>query len=180
MSFFCAVVNSNWTTSTMATARAKPRFSPADIVRYQGQEEYVVVSVTNLLGFNKYNLLNLKNGEKIQASSHELQKIYGEKLMGDEESDEEIEEILAPEQMETKQRFGVLNEQQLDELAKKRTEPGTDKQTKWAIKIFKGEYSRHLFLIHYIYKKCKQTTSSTVVKKLCEKNNLAFKKQRKT
>ena len=120
----------------MATAGPVPRFAPADLVKYQGEGDYLVLSVTNVLGFNKYNLINIRNGEQVQASSHELQKIHDDILKKDDEETEEREE---ESKNIPKSRFNTLLPEELDELAKKRTEPGTDKQTKWAIKIFKGK-----------------------------------------
>ena len=121
----------------MATAKPVPRFAPADLVKYQGEGEYMVLSVNNVLGFNKFQLINIRNGQQVQASSHELQKIRDDILKAEE--DEESEVFEGNETVVPKARFTTLNAEELDNLAKKRTEPGTDKQTKWAIKIFKGK-----------------------------------------
>ena len=50
------------------------------------------------------------------------------------------------EKKEEKPRFKTLSEQELDELQKKKTEPSTDKQMKWAVRIFKGRWSINYFL----------------------------------
>ena len=88
----------------MLTACPVPQFAPADLIIYQGSGEYVVLSVNNILGLNKYNLLNIKNGHQIQASTHELQKIYGTTLMGEENYDE----MQLNEEMDKKSRFNIL------------------------------------------------------------------------
>jgi hypothetical protein len=47
--------------------------------------------------------------------------------------------IEGEEPKEKKARFKILNPQELDDLAKKRNEPSTEKQTSWAIRILKGK-----------------------------------------
>ena len=137
----------------MATASRPPKFKPSDLVKYKDQGQYIVLSITNILGFNKYNIINIQNGEYEQAAIHEISKL-GETIFNKE--NEEMEES-DDETEEKKKRFPTLQPEDLDKIAQKRTEKATDKQTAWAIKIFKG--NRHFFSKYTctILNVCKQT-----------------------
>ena len=121
----------------MATTIPVPRFKVADLVQLKDSEEYIILGIRNELGFNVYNLMNTKTGQEIQANSHEMKKILDDILESDESDGEE--ELIQVEENDNKPRFKLLQPEEIDKLAKKRTEPATDKQTTWAIKIFKGK-----------------------------------------
>ena len=69
-------------------------------------------------------------------------------ILKNEESDETTEE-LDTQPPEKKARFQQLNQEELDQLAKKRTEATTDRQTVWAVKIFKGREAIFFFTIAF-------------------------------
>jgi hypothetical protein len=121
----------------MATRAPEPKFAPADLVKYNNAGEYIVLAVSDELGFNRYHLLNIENGTQEVAATHELTKIKADIFEADEQLMQDI--LVEPETQENKKsRFRSLQPNELDELARKRTEPATDKQTTWAIRIFKG------------------------------------------
>ena len=120
---------------TMAAWAPSPSFAPSDLVKFKNSGQYIVLSVTSSLGFNKYHLMNIENGQQEMASAYEMEKI-GKKLFGCPTEDEEFDKNT---EIQPENRFKTLKEEEIDELAKKRTEPTTEKQTSWAIKILKGE-----------------------------------------
>jgi hypothetical protein len=124
----------------MATSGPHPKFSPGDLVKFKNSGEYIVLSLTNEIGFNKYQLLNIDNGQQEIAHSFEIEKIGSADILTTE--DEELIEI--PQEPKNK-RFKSMKQEELDNLAKKRSEPATDKQTLWAVNILKGKisYFRH-------------------------------------
>ena len=49
-------------------------------------------------------------------------------------------------------RFKNLKPSEIDDLAKKKTEATTDRQTTWAVKIFRGKAFINMFeLVTYVY-----------------------------
>ena len=119
----------------MAVQAPVPRFLPGDIVSYQGQGRYTVLSISNQIGFNLYNILETSTGEQKTTSVLNLERIL------EVENDNNEEDIQVTDEIEEKEkpRFKQLSEQELDDLQRKKTEPSTDKQMKWAVKIFKGK-----------------------------------------
>jgi hypothetical protein len=115
----------------MATAPPASKFAPADLVKYRNTGEYIILSISNEIGFNRYHLLNIENGQEQMANTFELEKIPVDIL---EITEDEFE--TKPE----KKRFKTIQPEELDNLSKKTTEPTTDRQTSWAVKIFKGIY----------------------------------------
>ena len=126
----------------MAAYTHRPKFAPADLVKYKNAGQFIVLSITRQLGFNKYNIISIENGEFHVANTHELTKINNA-ILGDESDGSEFEEDIQPIEKLTekvnKSRFKSLNQEELDQLAQKRTERATDKQTTWAVKILKGK-----------------------------------------
>ena len=129
----------------MVTYAPAPAFAPSDIVKYRNNGQYIELSITSHLGFNKYNLMSIENGTQEVASAFEMEKIG----RNNSDTDEEISET-TENQEET--RFKHLNKEEIDELAKKRTEPTTEKQTIWAIKIFKGKKTIKKSQIEFVNK----------------------------
>lgn len=119
----------------MATTMPHPKFSPGDIVSYRGKSTCVVLSTTNELGFNIYHLLDLDSGVSIRSSAHEIISAVEANIIN--LPDIELEPT-SPEKTPTKARFQLMNDGELDDLASKRTEKATDRQTSWAVKVFKG------------------------------------------
>ena len=123
----------------MAVQAPVPRFFPGDKVNYRGEGTYVVLSVHRDLGFNMYKLLETRTGEERTSSVLNLERILEveqdnneEETQADMESEESVEK-------EEKPRFKTLSEEELDDLQKKKTEASTDKQMRWAVRIFKGK-----------------------------------------
>ena len=116
----------------MATAPRAARFKVSDLVKFNNSGEYIILAITNELGFNTYHIMDTKNGNEERANSHQLQKIQ-DLLLPSSDTEEEMEIV------EEKTRFKLMTQEEIDELAKKRTEKATDKQTTWAIRIFKGK-----------------------------------------
>ena len=95
----------------MVTARAKSKYKPADLLKYKGDGEHIVLSVCNL-GFNKYKIMDIET------------EFFNEKM-----------------ETESQPRFKTLEEKEIDEIAKKQSEPTTDRQTAWAVRIIKGKFT---------------------------------------
>ena len=123
----------------MATAAPVPKYSPSDLVKYKDKGQYIVLSVQTNLGFNKYHIMNIEDGHSEQASSHELTKINTNIPKKEEDIETPEENIEELNENVVKPRFKTLKPEELDDLARKRTEKTTDKQTTWAIRIFKGK-----------------------------------------
>ena len=123
----------------MAVQAPVPRFFPGDIVSVQGEGRYVVLNISNDIGFNLYHLLETNTGEKKTCSVLNLERIL--EVEGETQTDikEEIKIDQKEEKNEENPRFKVLTEVELDDLQRKKTEPSTDKQMKWAVRIFKGK-----------------------------------------
>ena len=126
-------------TTKMATKAPVPGFQPADVVYYGDKGQYIVLAVEASLGFNRCHIMSLENGEKEITNRHELTKVHSN-IVGKPEDipipDEKVEELNGND---NKPRFKTLNAEELDDLARKRTEKATDKQTTLALKIFKGK-----------------------------------------
>jgi len=147
----------------MANANPHPKFSSGDIVNYRGQSTCVVLSTSNQLGFNVYHLLELDTGYTIRSSAHEIASAVDSNVI--DLPDIEVELPVMDDDLvelgeqtavkkETKPaRFKILDDNELDELASKRTEKTTDKQTAWAVKMFKGKYSDAGFVAN-VYVPC--------------------------
>lgn len=123
-----------------------PKFTAGDLVNFRGSTTCVVVSSWDQLGFNRYKLLDLDNGREIQASTHDLREIPVASV--DTEMDFSENNGPAPSDVNTpapeeasggSARFQQRTEQEIDYLASQRTEKNTDKQTSWAVRIFKGK-----------------------------------------
>ena len=120
----------------MVTARARPQFKPADLVKYKGDGEHIILSSYNILGFNKYQIMNIENGVKNEASTHELEKIHKDILKDEPNEEFDMIEI----KQKTQPRFKSLGEEQINEIAKKKSEATIDRQTAWAVHIIKGKF----------------------------------------
>ena len=133
----------------MAVQAPVPRFFPGDLVNYKGQGKYVILSVNSDMGFNMYKLMEKTTGEEITSSVINLERILEVVQESNEEEGVHSEPEQEKNEKEGNPRFKTLTEKELDDLQKKKTEPSTDKQMKWAVKIFKGRLPRNYF--------CKET-----------------------
>ena len=132
----------------MAVQAPIPRFAPGEIVSCDGQGQYIVLSISNEIEFNLYHLIETNTGEKRTCSAMHLEK-NGMTIEEEKKEDAiEIEEGINEEKNE-KKRFKTLSEQELDDLQRRRTEPSTDKQMRWAVRIFKGK--KFTKILHYMH-----------------------------
>ena len=122
------------------------KFSPGDMVIFRGKSTCLVQSSSNQLGFNRYRLLDLDKGWEIVGSSHEITKVSVLHADTDLMSEFDVGNRAASTsdaKQARRPRFQAKSAKKIDELASKKTEKSTDKQTTWAVRIFTG------FLLFY-------------------------------
>ena len=120
----------------MASWQPIPRFSPGDLVTYRGETTCLVSSINNQLGFNRFKLLDLDRGYEIIASSHEMVLFEPENKLSVNIDIPALDTAREP----APKRFKTKSDSEVDELAKRRTETSTDRQTEWAVRIFRGQF----------------------------------------
>ena len=121
----------------MASAAPAPKFCPGDLVVYRGFKTCAMVGVCPTFGFNRYSVMDLDNGASITAYAHELAPASLDNIVLQEVEFVEVESLgLQP----PKKRFKQLSTNEIDKLAAQRTEKSTDRQTNWAVKLFRGKY----------------------------------------
>ena len=76
----------------MALQAPVPKFSPGYLVSFNGKGQYLVLSVTNEIGFSLYNVLETNSDEERTGSVLNLEKINTEILHDKEDEQPENEE----------------------------------------------------------------------------------------
>lgn len=122
----------------MAYQAPPPKFTGGDLVNFRGNTTCVVLSSWNQLGFNRYKLVNLDNGAEIHASSHDLVEIPVASVDTEVHFTDEYGPAPSDINKPAGARFERKTEEEINVLASKKTEKSTDRQTSWAVRIFKG------------------------------------------
>ena len=113
-----------------------------------GNEIVVIEDIRmNELGFRQYSVVGMNTGirrtvNKSQLSPHDsrakfLQAEWDEEIvfeLKNEEKDEEKENVQC-----RNNRYAVVSEEEMNQIAKERLSVNTEKQTRWSVKLLKGE-----------------------------------------
>lgn len=132
-----------------------------EIVCFQ-EKTCIVTNVNPDLGFNTYNLLDIDSGKTVRAHRHQLDKVnvvdLGLSLDYSDNEWEADEHTSAgaststeptgavyndpmPEIQLKQSRFAKVTQEDLDKLSTERNAQNTTQQTKWGVKVFRGNSS---------------------------------------
>lgn len=152
--------------SVFRMALSRPQYNIGDIVNYKvlnaeyvriRDELCVIESIENEAGFNTFRLNSVPDGKKYTAAIHQIEPFVPMEMeQGDSLLDALDDDILlqfedtqptepaAPEPAGTSpepapKRFKSVTTRAIDELASATTAMATDNQTKWAVRIIRGE-----------------------------------------
>ena len=129
----------------MASFKAPaPAFCPGDLLIYKSKNDCVMISSRCEGGINRYTILELDSGSMLLAFRHELSKRM------DTESLTEVEFQMDLPTASTStsrpdpptKRFKKLTDEEIETLAGKKKEKSTMKQTKFAVRVFQGKYTK--------------------------------------
>ena len=129
-------------------------YSVNEIVGYKDRLCLITSITKTQMGFNRYTLEDIDSSDAYLAHKHELEKaqnvvlvecfsdeLFGEDVAGGmEEGGGKVQENPRPAAPATETtRFADLSAEEVDKLAEARTSKNTNVQTKWGVKIFRGE-----------------------------------------
>ena len=106
-----------------------------------------IQAVENKLGFNVYICIDIDSGVILRKSRYEVEKIdppfadLPDIMFEDPEAESQEPDVALPIDEDTEEetkRFKSVSDEDLDHLAKNRNSHMTQKQTTWAVKIFRG------------------------------------------
>ena len=127
-------------------------------VCYLGAKSVLILNITAQLGFNKYHVIDIDTGEQAMVHRHELFKSAEVNLRDDSDDDLQIDvkendAINENENEQPNQRFATTTEEDLNNIESNTKAQTTHNQTKWGVKIFKGEQliKQIHFFEHYPY-----------------------------
>ena len=99
-------------------------------------ELYILETINRALGYGLYTNRNLMTNVTITVTRLQFEKV-------DLDMAEEIE-VVTPIDMENdntnNSRFRLPDDEEIAQLKQERNRPSTEKQTRWAVKIFKGRH----------------------------------------
>ena len=110
-------------------------------------ELYVLETINRALGYGLYTIRNLMTNVTITVTRLQLEKV-------DLDMAEEIEGVTPIDNDMindniSNNRFRLPDDEEIAKLKQERNRPSTEKQTRWAVKIFKGRKD-HDFLENHV------------------------------
>ena len=103
---------------------------------YRGFKTCAMVGVWPTFGYNRYRVMDFDNRASITAYVHELAPASLDNMVLEGVEFVDLEGLgLQP----PKKRFKELSTNEIEKLAAQRTEKSTDRQTNWAVKLFRGK-----------------------------------------
>ena len=126
------------------------QFSVCEVVVYGNQLHRVQQVLNTHLGFKSYQVKNVTTGELFDVGKHLLSKPFVEDILlanidwdaDVKESDVihgELADVVELEEIKPVPRHAVLTEMEIDGIAQARLSENSEKQTKWAVSLFKGK-----------------------------------------
>ena len=123
-------------------------YTVGELVEYKEKFCKILAINRNTYGWNDYILEDIRDSKRYRAHKGEIMKMQD--LMTPMEFDVEIESEMEENVETPKSRFPTLESTQIDEIAEGRIAKNTSIQTKWAIKILRGNQKSS-----FLKKKCK-------------------------
>ena len=111
-------------------------YTVGELVEYKEKFCKILAINRNTYGWNDYILEDIRDSKRYRAHKGEIMKMQD--LMTPMEFDVEIESEMEENVEAPKPRFPTLESSQIDEIAEGRIAKNTSIQTKWAIKILRG------------------------------------------
>jgi hypothetical protein len=136
--------------ATLPSAIGPVVYNQGDLVLYEGQFHVVEGVQTSQLGYKTYKVSNVETGTVVCVAKHKLEAIHMEEVddipemnwnveLGD--LDDQVESVEVHELKPGASRYADLTDKDLDEVAKSRLSDRTERQTRWAVSLFKGNFS---------------------------------------
>jgi hypothetical protein len=147
------------------------KYSVGDIVSYKDSVCVINDVVQNVLGYQTYVICDLDTGEISNVAKHTIssvecvsideevfpQMLWDNALDVDEQfKNDDFESVVESESVpQKKKRHVEMSAEEIDAVAKKRLSDSTEKQTKWAVYLLKGEYNIIIvYVVSIIWNSC--------------------------
>ena len=144
------IVTFNCMDMSVSVETVPDQFTVGEVVVYGNQLHRVQQVQNTHLGFKSYQVKNVITGELFDVGKHLLSKPVVEDILLQnidwdtdvKESDVihgEVADVVQLEEIEPVGRHAVLTEAEIDGIAQARLSENSEKQTKWAVLLFKGK-----------------------------------------